>query len=120
MEPQTNLLFQAFSAQESLDLVIELLERPGTVDDLRLRLKMPKQTASRRLNELGRAGVVTRKRLRDPYEVAFDEETRQLLEAAIELSVAILKARETAERELSKRVRKTRLRPQDSQSKGTA
>lgn len=112
MEAQTYSVFEAIGSRESLDLVLALLERPGSVEELCERAGVSRSTASRRLDALGLAGVVFRPRPRDPYEVTSDELTRRYFEAAHELASAINAARQEAEQRFGKKVRRTRLRKQ--------
>lgn len=120
MEAQTYSVFQALGSRvsrEALDLLLVLLESPAAVEELVERTGISSSTASRRLDDLALAGLVTRSRPRDPYAVACPDPTRRFLEAASELSIAVLTARLESEQELGRRVRKTRFRPQEDASR---
>jgi predicted transcriptional regulator len=110
MQPQTYSLLAALSSPESVELVLALLEQPGSVEELARRLEITSPTASRRLEGLALAGVVTRASSRSAYEVVSPEETRRVLDAFSDLSISILEKRASAEQALQRRVRKTRLR----------
>jgi predicted ArsR family transcriptional regulator len=108
MEAQKYSVLETIGSRESLDLVLSLLEKPGVVEDVGDRAGVARATARRRLDALASAGVVFRRRPRDPYEVTDPERTRRLFEAAHELALTINEARNEAERQLAKRVRRTR------------
>jgi predicted transcriptional regulator len=110
VEPQTYSVFEAIGSRESLDLMLTLLEEPGVVEELCERAGVSRSTASRRLDALALAGVVFRRRPRDPYEVTSAELTRRFIEAAHQLATAINEAREQAEDQFGDRVRRTRFR----------
>jgi DNA-binding HxlR family transcriptional regulator len=116
VDAQTYSVLAALGPRENLELVLELLEAPRTYGVLRQQAGIPKSTASSRLNELTQAGLITRKRLRDPFEVACPAEVRRLLEAASELSLAVLAKRTEAEQQLARRVKRTRLRQESGAS----
>ena len=105
MEAQTYSVFQAVGSRESFDLLLELLEGPGVVEDLRNRAGISKSTASRRLDELALAGLIARGRPRDPYELSCPDHVRSLLLAAHNLAQAILEGRRAAEDEMGRRIR---------------
>ena len=108
MEPQTYSVLVTIGSRESLDLVLSLLEKPAVVEEVAERAGVARPTASRRLDALALAGVVFRRRPRDPYELTYPELTRRLFEAAHELALAINEARDEAERQFAKRVKRTR------------
>ena len=115
MEAQTYSVLEATGSREAVSLLLEILERPASIEELAERAGVSKTTASRRLKELALAGVLSRTRPRDPYQLTCAEPSRQFLLAASELARAILQAREEAERTLDRRVRKTRLRSQEGE-----
>jgi predicted ArsR family transcriptional regulator len=114
MDSQTYSLFEGLGsrvARESLELLLALLEEEGSVEELCARTGISSSTASRRLDELALAGLVSRGRARGPYELSCPEPTRLFLESASDLASAILDARKSGEEQFKKRLRKTRLRP---------
>jgi DNA-binding IclR family transcriptional regulator len=111
VEPQTYSLLSALSSRESIDLVLALLERSGSVEDLARRTSIPSATVSRRLRELAFAGVVSRERPRDPFTLTCAEETRRVLEAVGSLALEVLRVRHAEEETLQRTIRKTRLQP---------
>ena len=117
MDAQTYSLFEVVgsrTARESLDLLLAILEEAGSVDDLADRTGVALSTASRRLDDLALAGIISRSRPRGPYEMTCPEQTRAFLEAASDLASAILDARQKSEEHFRKRVRRTRLRPSEA------
>lgn len=116
MEAQTYSLFEAIGSRESLDLVLEMLEETPHAKELARRVGISKSAASRRLKDLALAGVISKPRFRDAYFVTCEEPTRRFLEAASELSLAILEARRAGEEQLARRIRKSRLRTEHAAS----
>lgn len=111
MQAQTYSVLAAIESREALDLVVALLEAPGAVHDLVTRTGVAKSTASRRLEALALAGVVSRPRTKEAYTLTCPGQTREFLEAAHALAAAVLDARGSSEAEFGKRVRRSRLRP---------
>jgi hypothetical protein len=114
MEAQTYSVLEAAASREAVSLVLQLLERPGGVEDL-ADPGLSISTSSRRLKDLALAGVVSRPGGHDPYELTCGEPTRQFLEAASALSSSILEARASAEAEFHRRIRRTRLRTDEDE-----
>jgi DNA-binding IclR family transcriptional regulator len=114
MEAQTYSLFQALgarAAQESLELLVALLEQSDEVEVLVARTGISSSTVSRRLDDMLLVGLVSRQRARGAYRVACPEETRRFLEAASGLALAALGARAKGEENFRRRVAKTRMKP---------
>ncbi len=113
MDGQTYSLFEAMgsrAARDGLDLLLALLEEPGSVEQLAARTGVASATASRRLDDLALVGLVSRERPRGPYTVTCPEPMRRFLEAASDLAKATLDERRKSEEQFRRRVRRTRLR----------
>jgi DNA-binding IclR family transcriptional regulator len=115
MEAQTYSVLEAAASREAVSLLLQLLDRPGGVEDLADRAGLSISTSSRRLKDLALAGVVSRPGGHDPYELTCGEPTRQFLEAASALSSSILEARASAEAKFNRRIRRTRLRTDEDE-----
>lgn len=122
MESQTYPIFQAIggrTSREGLDLLLALLDGPVGVDDVAGRTGIANATASRRLDDLALAGIIRRVRPRDPYELTEPELTRRFLEAATELGSAIASGRAAGEKQLKKRISKTRFTIENDNARRT-
>lgn len=108
MDAQTYSVVEALGSRASIELVVELLEGPASVDDLSERTGLSRSATSRHLKELALAGVIAKPRLRDSYAVTCDEPTRHMLEATVRLSNAILTSRASGDAALAKRLGKSR------------
>jgi DNA-binding transcriptional ArsR family regulator len=108
MDAQTYSIIEALGSCASVELILELLEGPASVEDLSERTGLSRSATSRHLKELALAGVVSKPRLRDAYSVTCDEPTRQMLEATARLSNAILTSRASGDAVLAKRLGKSR------------
>jgi len=111
MDAQTYPLLSALGSTESLQIIVELLEEPGTVEEVSRRTGVASATVSRRLDALAATGVVSRNSARAAYYLSEEELTRRVVEALSELSAAILQSRLAAEKSLQRRVRRSRLSP---------
>ena len=119
MDAQTYPLFRALggkSADEGLSLVLALLEAPGTSEDVARRASVASATASRHLEAMALAGIVSRPTPRGKYVLEFPDETRKIIEALGELATAIISARRDAQTAMDKRIAKTRLRSSEESS----
>jgi DNA-binding IclR family transcriptional regulator len=121
MDGQTYSLFEAMgsrAAREGLDLLLALLEEPGSVEQLAARTGIASATASRRLDDLALVGLVSRDRPRGAYTATCPEPTRRFLEAASDLAKATLDERRKSEEQFRRRVRRTRLKTADAGVEG--
>ena len=113
MDSQTYPIFQAIGSRKSLEglaLLFALLDGPATVEALAKDVGQSSSTASRRLDDLSLAGLVTRPSPRGAYELMCLEPTRRFLEAGHELATAILDVRQRGEAALDRQIKKSRLK----------
>lgn len=104
-------LLDAIAEPSALRIVRLLAEREQTQVALVSELGMGQSIASRTVKNLRAAGIVESETPRGPMRLRAANEVRALLQAANNLADALLAEDEEAQRRLSKRTRRSVIRP---------